>query len=515
MSRHRFDQFELDTVAGVLKRDGERVPIQNQPLQLLCLLIERAPAIVSHQDIRQTLWSDGVYVDFEHSIHRSIRKLRELLSDSSDSPRFIENVPRRGYRFVATLNSDTKDRPIPGSEPDHPETIGPAGDPPSSLATERTAPGGSRRSGQLFRYFATGIIVIIVALAGRVLESRATQGTLLRRAVETLPATEASLTIANTGIRNQEAYDLLLRSRALSHDGDANEEAIAMLERAVGLEAGSAELWQTLASRYRYSYEYNRGGLLQYGKAEAAYKKAMSLDQKSVSAATDLVEMRTENGDLNSAFDEAQTLLNRAGDSSAAHFAMSYVLRYAGLLTESAQECEKAVRISPKDHQLRTCAQTFLRLQDYGRAEDFIRLDAGTDWAEGMELLSLVMQGKESEALTRTSPIPGMAAPLLRACVERRGKEDIQKLEHREEHFPISDPEPRFHVALIDAYCGLKDRAVSLLGEAVDRGYCAAPDLKSDPWLLNLRSDPRYAEAARRADACQARFLAHRTAVSH
>src|SRR5271156_6098906 len=96
----RFGPFELDLSVWQLRKDEIRIKIPQQPLQLLAMLLERPGLVVSREELRQRLWPSDVFVDFDHGLNKNIQKLREALSDSSDSPRYIETIPRTGYRFI-------------------------------------------------------------------------------------------------------------------------------------------------------------------------------------------------------------------------------------------------------------------------------------------------------------------------------------------------------------------------------------------------------------------------------
>ena len=98
----RFGPFELDLNVWQLRKDGIRVKIPHQPLQLLAMLLERPGSVVSREELRDRLWPSDVFVDFDHGLNKNIQKLREALGDSSDSPRYIETIPRTGYRFVGS-----------------------------------------------------------------------------------------------------------------------------------------------------------------------------------------------------------------------------------------------------------------------------------------------------------------------------------------------------------------------------------------------------------------------------
>jgi DNA-binding winged helix-turn-helix (wHTH) protein len=102
-ARFRFGIFEVDTATGELRRKGILVRTGAQPLQVLNLLIERAPEVVSREEICRTLWPDGTYVDFDHGVNSAINRIREALGDSASNPRFVETLARRGYRFLAPV----------------------------------------------------------------------------------------------------------------------------------------------------------------------------------------------------------------------------------------------------------------------------------------------------------------------------------------------------------------------------------------------------------------------------
>jgi DNA-binding winged helix-turn-helix (wHTH) protein/ATP/maltotriose-dependent transcriptional regulator MalT/TolB-like protein len=100
----RFGTFEVDTVRNTLTRSGARVKIQDQPFRLLLFLLERPGEVVSREELRQRLWPEGTYVDFDGSLNVILKRLRAALDDDPDNPRFIETLPRRGYRFIAPVS---------------------------------------------------------------------------------------------------------------------------------------------------------------------------------------------------------------------------------------------------------------------------------------------------------------------------------------------------------------------------------------------------------------------------
>ncbi len=99
----RFDSFELDPAAGELRKCGVRLRLQPQPFRVLLLLVEGSGEVVTREEIQRCLWKDSTFVDFEHGINFSIKQIRGALSDSAEKPRYVETLPRRGYRFIGTV----------------------------------------------------------------------------------------------------------------------------------------------------------------------------------------------------------------------------------------------------------------------------------------------------------------------------------------------------------------------------------------------------------------------------
>lgn len=99
----RFDCYEVDLAAGQLYKHGIRINLRNQSLQMLAMLLEHPGEVVTREDLRRRLWREEVFVDFENNLNTAIARLREALNDSADHPRFIETLPRRGYRFIAHI----------------------------------------------------------------------------------------------------------------------------------------------------------------------------------------------------------------------------------------------------------------------------------------------------------------------------------------------------------------------------------------------------------------------------
>jgi cholera toxin transcriptional activator len=116
----RFGVFEVDAASGELRKSGVRLRLQEQPFQALLMMLERPGEVVSREELRQQLWTPDTFVDFDHSLNTVINKLREVLGDSASSPHYIETMAKRGYRFLAAVETlQNGPQPLP---PDIPQT---------------------------------------------------------------------------------------------------------------------------------------------------------------------------------------------------------------------------------------------------------------------------------------------------------------------------------------------------------------------------------------------------------
>ena len=101
----RFGVFELDRRTGEIRKAGRRVQMQGQPFRVLLALLDRPGELVTRDELQQKLWASNTFVEFDTGLNKAITKIRSALQDSAESPRFIETLPRRGYRFIAALES--------------------------------------------------------------------------------------------------------------------------------------------------------------------------------------------------------------------------------------------------------------------------------------------------------------------------------------------------------------------------------------------------------------------------
>ncbi|MFZ0758923.1 MAG: protein kinase [Candidatus Sulfotelmatobacter sp.] len=309
--------------------------------------------------------------------------------------------------------------------------------------------------------------------------------------------------------KSQEAYDLYLHSLALPHDPGPNRDAIAVLEHVVGEDPNYAPAWEALGLRYYYDSYYGGGGEQMFQRSNAAYERALALDPNRVAAASHLITNRVERGELGRAYDAATDLVRRRPTSANAHFAFSYVLRYAGMLEQATQECNTARALDPGNFDFRSCAWAFLELGQTDRAMDFVRLDAGSQWSAWVTPYVYLAAGKVAlarEAVKYVASAPAYHRDLLVACTQPQRPADIDRIVRDSESSAMTEPDPEawYHVGALLAYCGQNDAALRMLKAAVQQNYCAYSALLDDPLLKDLRKDTAFDEVLTAGSQCQA-----------
>ncbi len=318
---------------------------------------------------------------------------------------------------------------------------------------------------------------------------------------------------AGTHPKNEEAYDLYLRSIALPHDPQPNKDAIAMLERAVGLDPNYAPAWGYLGVRYHYDSAYANGGDEARQRGDAALERAISLDPNYTFAIAWLITNRVEQSKLAQAYQDAKALVARHPENSQAHFALSYVLRYGGAIEESARECDAAMALDSGDFMLRSCAFTFDQLGNYARANDFLQIDAGSLWASDNLMRQYIRDGKVAQAREITQRFKDIRDfRLMTACLENGSPGEVASRAQTEATNMLADPdpEPRYVVAPDFIFCGQKDTALQLLKSSVAGHYCAYSGLQNDSFWAKLRGTPEFDQLIAEAKKCRDNFMAER-----
>jgi serine/threonine protein kinase/tetratricopeptide (TPR) repeat protein len=315
--------------------------------------------------------------------------------------------------------------------------------------------------------------------------------------------------------KNEEAYDLYLRSISMPHEAQQNTDAITMLERSVGLDPTYAPAWAALGQRYYFDSAYGQGGETSHQRSMSDLERALALDPNHIFAAGWLIQNRVERGELISAYRDAKALVDRHPESATAHFTLAYVLRYGGAVDESARECNAAYAIDSGDFQFRSCSFTFTELGDYARAIDFLKLDAGSDWSNTNLVRAYLRQGKLAEARSLLQQMgTDFARGMLKCLDTANPSTDLVNgaRQYATQTAANPDPEVRYEVSPDLIVCHQNDLALMLLKSSIVAGhYCAYDGLKNDVAFAPLRNTPEYAELLSAAKQCQSDFLAQRS----
>jgi len=320
---------------------------------------------------------------------------------------------------------------------------------------------------------------------------------------------------AGTHPKNEEAYNLYLRSISVPHDPAPNKEAISVLERAVGLDPAYAPAWDSLGQRYAYDSAYSNGGEAVRQRSDAAFERALALDPNFISAARGLITNRVERGELVRAYVDAKTLVERHPENALAHFALSYVLRYGGATEESAQECDTALSLDPGNYQFRSCAFTFDQLGNYARAMNFLQLDAGSEWAVLNVMRHYIREGNLAQAREEIQKATNRPyREMLMACIDAPSSANAAKLSQELTALWLTDPDPevRYQVAPDLLFCRHRELAFKLLKSSVVVGhFCAYSGLQNDSVFAPLRGTPDFNQLLTAAKQCQADFYSQRS----
>ncbi|HXY52708.1 MAG TPA: protein kinase [Terriglobales bacterium] len=336
-----------------------------------------------------------------------------------------------------------------------------------------------------------------------------------------LPALGIGIQMADnsTQPKNQQAYDLYLRSLALPREAAANKEAITMLEQSVGLDPSYAPTWSELGLHYYWDSQYSDGGEAAFQKSNAALEHALNLDPNLLTASVQTIANLVERSDLAKAYRQADALVKRQPRTSFAHFALAYVLRYAGLLDEATRECETALSLDPGNFGLRSCSLAFAGAGNPERAIAFLRLDPSSDFFNQNYFRFLWSEGKMAEAQEAVHKLPQDQKSVRFAEVcsaspspTQSPSAELNRLGQEVEANMLTNPDPenRYDAGASLAFCGQPQAAVRLIKSAIDGRYCAYQALQEDRLVTSLRIMPEYTQLLSAAKRCQDEFLAAR-----
>jgi DNA-binding winged helix-turn-helix (wHTH) protein/TolB-like protein len=617
----RVAEWAVEPQLNNLERNGQAVRLEPKVMQVLVCLAEHQGELVTKEQLIRAVWADTFVTD--DVLTRCISELRKALNDDPKQPRFIETIPKGGYRLIAPVHRTQDSSLAPGLEigadssaprrrtalvatavallaiaivvavallrkPAKMQTRGPqpiavlplqntsaakdldflrlglADDIATTLSNYpslsiRPFAATSRYAGPDIdlqktarelrvadlvtgHFLVTGENVEVnleaidagdnrvlwrVTLRGTARDLTGLQGQIAFRVRQGLiPAlgVNAGPGASSNTSHNAEAYELYLR--AMSDEDSTNSQgssfasenknAIRLLQRAVALDPGYASAWAALGHMYYYDSGLGEGGEASRLRSKAALQRAVALDPSRIEAASDLINMESEEGDLNQAYDDIANLLHQRPDSGAVHLVHSYVLWYAGLLGEAESECEKTRSLDAGTQDLASCGHVFIALGKYDRAREYFQLQSGTEYEKAGRVELQLREGKYSEALQDLKSLPTtdfFGRRLLEPCLQhqfRSAKEGVAAEQERSALMADHDPFPKYLMAAWDSLCGQPVLAVRELRLAILQNYCAYPQMETDPLLAKVRAMPEFAEMRSLGIACQQRFLEHR-----
>ena len=559
----RFGPFELDADSAELLRHGERIPLPPQPFKVLALLVQKDGAVVTRAEIRDQVWGAGTHIEFDQGLNFAIRQIREALEDDAASPRFIETLPRRGYRFLMPIAPSAPEKPATLTRlivlpfrllRDDPDTAFLAFSLPdavtsslsgleslvvrSSLVASRYAgaPADTRAIGAEadVDMIVTGTLLrsadavrvnaqLTEAASGTLLWSHTAQASvgdffqlqdeLTHRIVESLavPLTARDKQRLVTDVPSSKAaYDHFLRGNQLSVDPKQWSVARELYERCVAEDPRFAPAWARLGRVYHVQTKYieSAGGDTDecLTRAEAAFRKALAINPDLPIAHKLYAQLEA---DLGRAHDAMVRLVSRARTADPELMAgLVTACRYCGLLDASVAAHQRARAL---DRKIPTSVMHTWFMQG-----DWERL-AAVPVAEFPYIVSLALVefGRGDEALAPLREVEARmptrrrhVAVAARALIEGRTAESVSEMKAMLSP-DFRDPEGRFYVARHVARFGDADEALTQLEGVVADGFSCYPVFERDPWLDALRPKPRFTELLER---CASRHATSRRA---
>jgi DNA-binding winged helix-turn-helix (wHTH) protein len=541
----RFDTFELDTGSGELRRQGDRIKLSPQPFRVLELLVRRGGEVVTREEIRERIWRDDTFVDFDQGLNFCIRQIRDALGDIADAPRFIETLPRRGYRFLFPVETPARVEqqaftrlvvlPFRMLRPD-PETEFLAFSLADALTTSlsslkslvvRSSLVASRFSAgtQDHRTIAAEADVDLIvtgsllsagneirvtaqltdAANGTLVWSHSTQSSIgdvfhlqdeiTERVVNALalPLTaREQRTLRQDVPSNGKAYEYFLRGNQFSHDPKHWGAARDFYLRCVESDPCYAPAWARLGRIHHVMAKYlPRGAGDGLERSEAAFRQALDLNPDLAIAHKFYAQLEV---DLGRAGDAIARLLPRARGAADPEVFAGLVspLRYSGLLEASAAAHWRAVALEPK---IRTSVPHTWFLQGDNARVASTRIEDNPY----IVAISLAEVGRKDEALPVLRSLEAKVQTRIgdfmvaaRTMIEGDTAESVAAA-GRVTASEFRDPEGLFYLTRHLARLKQVGPALELLGRVVAGGFFCYPAMLRDPWLESVRKKPQFA----------------------
>jgi DNA-binding winged helix-turn-helix (wHTH) protein len=539
----RFAGFEFDCDSEELRYDGTSLKLQTQPAKVLAFLIQRAGEIVTRKELMEQVWGSDTFVDFEQGLNYAIRQIRIALHDDPEQPRFLQTLPRKGYRFIAPIEGVSTARAATNSpvrflafpfrltnatsdlqhlETGLPESI-------SNLLADLNA--FSVRSVQLAKRFdpanwdprevakeadvdvilsgtvssapsnTTVLTQLLDARTSEILWSKqweVKQGELqflpqaivqsiVRRLLHGQP-----YPVSEESSGDSIAFDLYLKANHLAQKRNPENMTLArdLYLACVERDPNDAPAWANLGRCYRFLDKFVEKTGRYSEAAEKAFARAFELNPDLGLAHTLYTPLQADAGH---AIEAMARLLKRAvahSNDAELYAALVHACRYCGLLDASLAAHQRATKLDPN---LKTSvAHTYFCLGDYERAIHWY----GTGPGLYLDAVSLASSGRKKEAAALLWSRQDMfhlipiLTPALHAYLNDDLKLCIEILEASLSE--CRDPEMQFYAARQAAVAGAHELANELLSKSVVQGYFSSYPMTHDPWLKPLQTTKRF-----------------------
>jgi TolB-like protein/Tfp pilus assembly protein PilF len=555
--RVRFGQFEMDEQAGELRKEGIKIRLQEQPLQILQILLEHPGKVVSREELRTRVWPSDTFVDFDHGINNAIKRLREALGDTAETPRYIETLPRRGYRFLVTPAATIAEASIAvlpflslSAEPENEifadgmceEIISALTQVKNLQVAARTSSfsfkgknvdlrvigeqlnvrtvleGSVRKSGNRLRISAQ----LVNTADGYHLWSEmydremkdvfAIQEEIAKSITQRLEVTldSAQQSLLRAGTNNLEAFKFYTQGRSLFFQRDPRVlRSIECCRKAVALDPKYALAWSALADAYNIVSFY---GLARpescLSQAREAARQAMALDPSLAEAHSSLAMSHLFH-DWDRVSAETEFLrsleLNPRNSLARSWYGLYYLQWSAGRFEEGLAQATQAVRIDPLSAYARAVqAFTYVPIdidKCLETARETLQMEPDFYLGRWAQFTALNLQGRFAEAAEAgEAAIKGlgrsvwMLASLARTYA-RLGKRAVSQALYMELRWR-SKQDYVSPAILAWAACaaGEQDEAIQFAQEADAIGDPSLTAAKYWPDFAELRNDPRFAQ---------------------
>ena len=509
----RFGVFQINLAARELRKHGLRVRLPGQPFCILSILLEKPGQVITREEMRQRLWSSDTFVDFEHSLNSAIKKLRHALGDSPENSRYVETVPRVGYRFIAPVEQVSATAP----------TVADA-----SVVVDRSGvPAAVVMAGKRRERMLLGVVIVLVVVPSSYLawsrfRSRSqSQGKI---ASEIRTASNGHESARSNGQpasspKSAEAQELYRKGIYFWNKRTVAgfHQAIEDFHQAAAIDPNYAAAYAGLANSYTLLTAYSfASSTLYMPQARAAALRALELDDNLAEAHTAMaLIVQNQDWDWQTSEKEYRRAVELNPDYPTAHQWYAEHLMWMGRFDEALRESERARQLDPLSLIIASDNGAILYFsRQYDRAiEQFravLQKDPNFGRAGGLKICAYVEKGMFSQALAGAEIShhfygegpwywSALAYSYGRAGRLERARRELEKLEKVSRHDQL-DP-----IIMLWAHLGVgdKEEALADLEKAYSQHFVFLVTLKVEPAFDPLRSDPRFQDLLRRVGLAQ------------